>query len=68
MNITLIKYSLVCNASKEHCLHLLIEYTAQMQITSMQYVHGNHQKKKIRFFQFLNFFVILNTTYRIRTE
>lgn len=50
MNITLIKYSLVCNASKEHCLHLLIEYAAQMQITSMQYVHGNHQKKKIRFF------------------
>ena len=55
MNITLIKYSLVCNASKEHCLHLLIEYAAQMQITTMQYVHENHQKKKIGFSNFLIF-------------
>ena len=45
MNITLIKYSLVCNASKEHCLHLLIEYAAQMQRTTMQYVHKNHKKE-----------------------
>ena len=55
MNIILIKYSLVCNVSKEHCLHLLIEYAAQMQGTTMQDVHKNH-KKENWIWQFFEFF------------